>query len=364
MEPVFLDDKLKEIFEKVKNNVRLDFNDGLYLYETKDLMGAAQIADFKRRSLHGDRSFFIYNQHLNYTNICRNRCLFCAYAKDYCEEGSYQYTMEDVEKELLEKIDEPVNEVHMVGGLNEGLPYGYYIDLLKTIKKVRPDVTIKAFTAVEIDHLSNISGKSVEEVIAELKENGLEMMPGGGAEVLSYRVQKKLYPKKINKDRWLEIIEKVHNAGIKTNCTMLYGHIETIEEKVQHLIYLRELQDKTNGFIAFIPLAFHSENTKLSHIKETTAFEDLKNIIVSRLLLDNIPHIKAYWVMLGEKLAQTALHFGADDLDGTILKEKITHSAGAKSAVGHAKETMIRLIEKAGMKAIERDAFYNEVKVG
>ena len=188
------------------------------------------------------------------------------------------------------------------------------------------------------------------------------MMPGGGAEVLSDRIHKKLFPKKINRTRWLEIIEKVHNCKIPTNATILYGHIETVEEKLEHFIQLRELQDRTKGFTAFIPLAFHSKNTKLPSIKETTAFEDLKNIIVSRLMLDNIPHIKAYWVMLGEKLAQTALHFGADDLDGTILEEKITHSAGATSAVGHAKETMIRLIRNAGMEPVERDAFYNSVE--
>ncbi|PIE74814.1 MAG: aminofutalosine synthase MqnE [Deltaproteobacteria bacterium] len=362
MDGVFLDSRLTRIFDKVKNNIRLDFEDGRILYETTDLMGAGQIAGFKRKKLHGDSSFFIYNQHLNYTNICRNKCLFCAYAKDYCSNGSYQYTMEDVYDEIMKRIDEPVREIHMVGGLNESLPYNYYIDLLKTIKKARPDVTIKAFTAVEIDHLSKISSMSVEDVVKDLAENGLEMMPGGGAEVLSDRVRKKLFPRKINKDRWLEIIEKVHNSKIPTNCTMLYGHIETVEEKLNHFIYLRQLQDRTNGFTAFIPLAFHSKNTKLSHIRETTAFEDLKNIIVARLMLDNIPHIKAYWVMLGEKLAQTALHFGADDLDGTILEEKITHSAGAESAVGHAKETMINLIENAGLKAVERDAFYNEVE--
>lgn len=361
MEPVFIDKDLEDIFSKVKKGERLDFEDGLVLYNTKDLMGAGQIAQYVRLKLHGKKSYFIYNQHLNYTNICKNKCLFCAYAKDYCAEGSYQFTMENVAEEILNKIDEPVNEIHMVGGLNESLPYGYYTDLLSTIKSKRPDVVIKAFTAVEIDHLSKISGKTIEEVILDLKVHGLEMMPGGGAEVLSDRVHKKLFPRKINRLRWLEIIEKVHNCGIPTNATMLYGHIETTEEKLNHFIQLRELQDKTNGFTAFIPLAFHSKNTRLESIKETTAFEDLKNIIAARLMLDNFPHIKAYWVMLGEKLAQTALHFGADDLDGTILEEKITHSAGATSAVGHAKETMIRLIEKAGMTAIERDAFYNRV---
>lgn len=361
MEPRFLDDNLLNIYTKVKNGERLGFEDGLTLYNTNDLMGAGQIAQYLRLKLHGKKSYFIYNQHLNYTNICKNKCLFCAYAKDYCAKDSYQFTMEDVSLEIEKKSKEPVNEIHMVGGLNESLPYGYYIDLLRTIKKTRPNVVIKAFTAVEIDHLSKISGKSIEEVILDLKENGLQMMPGGGAEVLSDRIHNKLFPKKINKDRWLEIIEKVHNCQIPTNATMLYGHIETIEEKLNHFIQLRDLQDKTGGFTAFIPLAFHSKNTRLANIKETTAFEDLKNIIVSRLMLDNIAHIKAYWVMLGEKLAQTALHFGADDLDGTILEEKITHSAGATSAVGHAKETMIRLIKNAGLTPVERDAFYNGV---
>jgi len=262
----------------------------------------------------------------------------------------------------LERIDEPVDELHIVGGLNQDLPFSYFTDLLKTVKKIRPDATIKAFTCVEIDYLSNLSGLSVEQTIEKLKEAGLEMMPGGGAEVLNSRIHDELFPNKIGHERWLEIVREVHKAGIKTNATMLYGHIETIEEKVDHLITLREVQDETKGFSAFIPLAFHSENTKLSHLPATTAVEDLKNIAAARLMLDNFDHIKAYWVMIGERLAQVALNFGADDLDGTIIEERITHTAGAKSAKGLTQDQMEDMILRAGFEPIQRDSFYHPIR--
>jgi aminodeoxyfutalosine synthase len=255
-----------------------------------------------------------------------------------------------------------VHEIHIVGGLNPALSMDYYIDLLKTVKAARPEAVIKAFTAVEIDRLSVTSGKTIQEVIAELKAAGLEMLPGGGAEIMSDRVHRELFPRKIGYRRWLEIIEAVHRAGLKTNATMLYGHIETIEERVEHLLRLRSLQDDTGGFLAFIPLAFHSKNTKLSHLPPTTAMDDLKTIAAARLLLDNIPHIKAYWVMIGEKLAQVALSFGADDLDGTIVEEKISHTAGATSAKGLTRRELERMIVAAGFEPVARDAFYNPVK--
>ncbi len=358
----FMDKSLEGIYSKVVNNSRLCKGDGIAIYETQDLIGLGKIADYARRTLHGNQAFYIYNQHLNYTNVCKNQCLFCAYAKEDKQEGSYAWSTSEIEKRLLERIDEPVDELHIVGGLNQDLPFSYFTDLLKTVKKIRPDATIKAFTCVEIDYLSNLSGLSVEQTIEKLKEAGLEMMPGGGAEVLNSRIHDELFPNKIGHERWLEIVREVHKAGIKTNATMLYGHIETIEEKVDHLITLREVQDETKGFSAFIPLAFHSENTKLSHLPATTAVEDLKNIAAARLMLDNFDHIKAYWVMIGERLAQVALNFGADDLDGTIIEERITHTAGAKSAKGLTQDQMEDMILRAGFEPIQRDSFYHPIR--
>jgi aminodeoxyfutalosine synthase len=357
----FMDKQLESVYSKVVNRARLSKEDGISLFKTFDLTSLGMMADKVRQRLNSNKAYYIYNQHLNYTNICSNRCLFCAYAKDKEDAGAYCFSMDDIETALLDRIDEPVNELHVVGGLNPALGFDYFIDLLHKIKKIRPKASIKAFTCVEIDYLSKISGLSIEQTIAELKQAGLDMMPGGGAEVLSKRIHAKLFKKKIDRDRWLEIVEKVHNAGIKTNATMLYGHIETIEERIDHLIALRDVQDRTGGFSAFIPLAFHSENTRLSDLPPTTAIDDLKNIAVARLMLDNFDHIKAYWVMIGEKLAQLALGYGADDLDGTIIEEKITHMAGAKSAKGLTKDQMENMISKAGYAPVQRDSFYNEI---
>jgi len=355
----FLDERLESIYLKVKEGSRLSKEDGICIYDTQDLLGLGRIASHVRCKLHGNKAFYVYNQHLNYTNICKNKCRFCAYAKDNGEKGSYAWSMEEIEKRLMERSEEPVRELHIVGGLNDALNFDYFIDLLKTVKRVRPEASIKAFTCVEIDYLSNLSGLSLEETVIQLKEAGLEMMPGGGAEVLNTRVHDELFPNKIAHDRWFEIVRTVHKAGIKTNATMLYGHIETMEERVEHLISLRELQDETHGFSAFIPLAFHSQNTELSHLPPTTAMDDLKNVAAARLMLDNFAHIKAYWVMIGEPLAQVALSFGADDLDGTIIEERITHTAGAKSAMGLTMEQMEDMIRCAGFTPVQRDSFYN-----
>jgi aminodeoxyfutalosine synthase len=252
-----------------------------------------------------------------------------------------------------------VDELHIVGGLNEALGFDYYIDLLKTVKQIRPHAAIKAFTCVEIDYLSRISGLSVDETVQQLKAAGLDMMPGGGAEILNTRIHDALFPKKIDHIRWIDIVKAVHKAGIFTNATMLYGHIETIEERVDHLITLREIQDQTHGFSAFVPLAFHSQNTRLSDLPPTTAVDDLKSVAAARLMLDNFDHIKAYWVMIGEPLSQVALSFGADDLDGTIIEERITHTAGASSAKGLTRDQMEAMIRSAGFTPVQRDSFYN-----
>jgi aminodeoxyfutalosine synthase len=361
MELIITDKHLSGIKEKVLNHVRLKAEDALQLYKSNDIIGIGHLANFVRRLRHGKKAFFVYNQHLNYTNVCINHCRFCAYSRRKGQPESFVLTIDDVRKKLSDRIDEPINEIHMVGGINPDLPFNYYLDLLKTIKEIRPSVTIKAFTAVEIDHLAGISGLSMEETIHTLKSAGLDMLPGGGAEVLSTRVHDQLFSKKIGHERWLEVVTKIHAAGLTSNATMLYGHIETLEERVNHFIRLRLLQDKTNGFTAFIPLAFHSKNTLMSDIPSTTAFDDLKNIAIARLMLDNFDHIKAYWVMIGEKLAQTALSFGADDLDGTIIEEKITHMAGATSSKGLSRQKIRRMIQTAGWDPIERDSFYNEI---
>ncbi|MCP3955279.1 MAG: CofH family radical SAM protein, partial [Desulfobacterales bacterium] len=293
------------------------------------------------------------------TNVCRNRCRFCAFARDEHQPGSFTLSLEQVEETLRARLDEPITELHIVGGLNPDLDFDYFIGLLELVKKLRPAATIKAFTPVEIDYLHKITGYSIDLVIEKLKTAGLAMMPGGGAEVMSDRVHATLFPEKIGAERWLEIMKAVHQAGITSNATMLYGHIETVEEKVAHLLQIRSLQDLTGGFSAFIPLAFHSRNTQLEELPETTAFDDLKAIATARLLLDNFAHIKAYWVMIGEPLAQVALSFGADDLDGTIIEEKITHMAGARSAKGLSRPAMRKLIRAAGFHPMERDSFYN-----
>ncbi|MCG8638837.1 MAG: aminofutalosine synthase MqnE [Desulfobacterales bacterium] len=361
MQISFIDKRLEAIYKKVLNNSRLCKQDGIDIYDTPDLIGLGRIADHVRRTRHGKKAFYIYNQHLNYTNVCKNQCRFCAYAKEGGEKEAYAWSMEEIEKRLLDRIEEPVNELHIVGGLNRDLPFDYFIDLLKTVKRVRPKAVIKAFTCVEIDYLSDVSGLSIDQTIDQLKQAGLEMMPGGGAEILNSRIHDELFPGKIGHERWLEIVKAVHRSGIKTNATMLYGHIETPEERVDHLIRLREVQDDTHGFTAFIPLAFHSKNTELSHLPPTTAVDDLKNIAAARLMLDNFEHIKAYWVMIGEPLAQVALNFGADDLDGTIIEERITHTAGARSAKGLTTDQMETMIKEAGFEPVERDSFYRPV---
>jgi len=359
MNITFSDQRLEKIYAKARQGSRLSREDGICIYETSDLMGVGQIAHHVRCERHGKKAYYIYNQHINYTNICKNRCRFCAYARNENDADAYAWSMADIEQRLMDRIDEPVDELHIVGGLNETLGFDYYIDLLKTVKRIRPAAAIKAFTCVEIDYLSRLSGLGIEQTILQLKAAGLDMMPGGGAEVLNTRIHDALFPKKIDHNRWTQIVKAVHAAGIKTNATMLYGHIETIAERVDHLITLREIQDETAGFSAFIPLAFHSRNTKLSHLPPTTAMDDLKAVAAARLMLDNFDHIKAYWVMIGEPLSQVALSFGADDLDGTIIEERITHTAGARSAKGLTRDQMENMISKAGFDPVQRDSFYN-----
>ncbi|MCX8084134.1 MAG: aminofutalosine synthase MqnE [Calditerrivibrio sp.] len=314
-----------------------------------------------KKGLWGDKVFYIKNIHINYTNICLNKCKFCAFARDDFDADAYEFSLQEI-VDYIRSIDIDLREVHIVGGLHPKLKFDYYCMMLKTIKENFPNISIKAFSAVEIDYFTQLTGFTTEKVLKRLRDHGLDMLPGGGAEIFAEDKRKIICPEKISSQRWLEIMEIAHNIGIKTNATMLYGHIESEDDIIDHLTRIKKLQHKTNGFNAFIPLSFHPENTFLSNIKKSTGVEDLKITAISRILLDNIPHIKSYWVMLGERTSQIALYFGADDLDGTIVKERITHSAGATSKEGLTEQDLIDMIKSAGFTPVERDSFYNEIR--
>jgi aminodeoxyfutalosine synthase len=353
---------LETIRQKVLSGERLSGEDAMSLYESGDIHELGRLASYAARMKNGSQVYFVVNRHINPTNICVNRCRFCAFSRSKGEEGAFELTIEEIMERLRPSPGSiyPYREVHIVGGLHPEWPFVHYVKMISEIKKSYPALHIKAFTAVEIDHFSRISGLPVRKVLEQLKENGLDAMPGGGAEILCAWVRKRLCPEKISGERWIEIHHKAHLCGIRTNATILYGHVETYGDRIDHLLRLRELQDRTGGFQAFIPLAYHPKNTEMGGIY-SSGIDDLKTIAVSRLILDNFDHIKAYWIMLGEKVAQTSLLFGADDLDGTIIEEKITHSAGAISSEGLTREELIHLIRRAGKKPVERDAFYNAV---
>ena len=352
-----------DILEKVENGERLSLDDGVRLYNSNDILALGYMANIVRNRKNGDNTYFIYNQHINYSNICTNLCKFCAFGKDKESDLAYEMDLETVKEKVRERLDEPITEIHMVGGIHPDLPFSYYTDLLKGMKEVRPDVHIQAFTCVEIAHLAELAKKPVGETLEILKEAGLGSIPGGGAEVFSPRIREITCEKKLPGKEWIEIAKTAHRHGLHTNATMLYGHIETMEERVEHLDALRQAQDETNGFLAFIPLAFHPKNTEMSSLSRTTGMDDLKNIAVSRLMLDNFPHIKAYWVMIGPKVAQLALSFGADDMDGTVKEEVITHMAGAETDQAIGSNTLVKLIKEAGRTAIERDTLYETIQV-
>jgi aminodeoxyfutalosine synthase len=350
-----------DILEKVHDGERLSVADGIRLFESPNLLAIGYLANIVRDRKNGNNAYFIYNQHINYSNICTNLCKFCAFGKDRDSDLAYEMSVEDVRAKVRERISEPITEIHMVGGIHPDLPYSYYTELLKAIKEERPDVHIQAFTCVEIAHLAEISGLGIIGVLEDLKKAGLGSIPGGGAEVFSPRIRKLTCEKKLSGSDWLEVAKTAHRVNLFTNATMLYGHIETIEERVEHLDMLRQAQDETGGFLAFIPLAFHPQNTELAKLSRTSGVDDLKNIAVARCFLDNFPHIKAYWVMIGQKLSQIALSFGADDVDGTVKEEIITHMAGAETEQAMSREQLLRLIREAGRIPIERDTLYNVI---
>jgi aminodeoxyfutalosine synthase len=356
---------LKSISDKVISGKRLAREEAVALFQSDDIFTLGRLASHVAENKNGKNAYFIVNRHINPTNICVNRCKFCAFSRSKGEEGAYELAIEEIIEKLKDGHGSRVtghgfSEVHIVGGLHPDRPFEYYTNMLSTIKKEFPSIAIKAFTGVEIDYMSKISGLSLEDTLLELKKNGLDLMPGGGAEIFAEGIRNRLCPEKISGDRWLEVMEIAHKVGIKTNATMLYGHLESIEDRVDHLLKLRDLQDRTGGFQAFIPLSYHPKNTEIGGFY-SSGIDDLKTIAISRLVLDNFDHIKAYWIMLGEKISQVALLFGADDIDGTIIEEKITHSAGAMSEEGMAKDELIYLIKKTGKMPVQRDAFYNPV---
>jgi aminodeoxyfutalosine synthase len=383
---------LNKIKNKVMSGKRLSEADALELFKSDDIFTLGTLASYVAKKKNGKKAYFIRNMHINPTNICVNRCKFCAFSRSKGQEGAFELTIDEIINKLRSKnlevrskksiakkplssqfsplINPPlgkggqggVSEVHIVGGLHPDWPFEHYLEIISAIKKEFTGLHIKAFTAVEIDYMSKINGLGLFETLLSLKKSGLCSMPGGGAEILSPDIRNRLCPEKISGERWLEVMESAHRAGIRTNATMLYGHVEDYSHRIDHLMKLRKLQDKTGGFQAFIPLAYHPKNTDIKG-SYTSGIDDLKTIAISRLVLDNFDHIKAYWIMLGEKISQVALKFGADDIDGTVIEEKITHSAGGLSGEHLTAEQLVNLIRKADKIPVERDSFYRPIKI-
>jgi aminodeoxyfutalosine synthase len=355
------DPRLEPIAAKVLAGQRLDFDEGLALYNSKDVLAVGWLANHVRERMHGDIAYFNVNRHINPTNVCVAACKLCAFGRKKGDPAGYTMGLEEAWETAASGYSEAVTEFHIVGGLHPDLPLEYFLDLVRGLKQRFPKVHIKAFTMVEVAYLARRAKLSIEETLIKLRESGVDSMPGGGAEIFSARVRSIICDHKIDGGEWLTTARLAHKLGFKSNATMLYGHIENNEDRVDHLLKLRALQDETGGFQTFIPLAFHPENTPLDHLPITTGLTDIRQIAVSRLLLDNFPHIKAYWQMLTPKIAQIALCFGADDLDGTVIEEKIYHDAGATTPQGLRRQDLIRLITEAGRIPFERDTLYRPV---
>jgi aminodeoxyfutalosine synthase len=363
------DAQLHPIAQKVAAGERLTAADGVALYQTSDLLGLGGIADFANRRKNGDRVFFSANQHINPTNVCilRNTCVFCSFARMPKEDGAYTRSLEEVYREAEQARGMPTREFHIVGGLHPKLRLSYYTDMIRGLRERHPQVHIKALTAVEIAHLARIERISEREVLQALKEAGLTSLPGGGAEVFSTAVRATIAERKLTGEEWLRVHRVAHELGIPTNCTMLYGHVETAEDRIAHLSALRALQDETGGFLTYIPLAYHPDHNELGEEMgrvgtATTGYEDLKNIAVARLFLDNIPHVKTHWPMVTPFLSQIALDFGCDDVEGTVVYERIYHEAGALTDMHLPYLDLVRLIRGAGKRPVERDSLYQSVR--
>ena len=363
------DPALHAIADRVMAGERLTPDDGLALFRTPDLLGLGTLADAVNRAKHGDRVTFASNQHINPTNVCilRATCVFCSYARLPKEDGAYRYTMDQVWAEAEQADGAMTREFHIVGGLDMKAGLAYYTEMFRGLKARHPQVHIKALTAVEIAHIARIEKMSVHDVLVALREAGLDTMPGGGAEVFSPGVRATIADRKLAGTEWIDVHRVAHKLGIRTNCTMLYGHVETVEDRINHLGMLRDLQDETGGFLAYIPLAYHPDNNELGvelgrQGTATTGVDDLKNLAVGRLFLDNFEHIKSHWIMVTPALSQLSLHFGVNDLEGTVVREKIYHEAGAHTAQAMSLDELLRIIRGAGKIPAERDSFYNVIR--
>jgi aminodeoxyfutalosine synthase len=354
-----MEDSLQSIYEKVQAGERIDASECLTLFESNDLLSLGRIANVLRERKNGNRAYYNINRHINYSNVCYVDCKFCEFGQPKSSPKAYELSMAEMKRLGAEAAAQGATEFHIVGGLHPDLKFDYYENLLRELHSVAPHVHLKAFTAVEIDYFAKINRLSIEEVLRRLREAGLGSLPGGGAEVLTERVRKLVCPNKISGQRWIEIHRIAHGMKIRSNATLLYGHLENNEDKVEHLQMLRDLQDETRGFQTFIPLSFIPDDTQLAHLPPPTGLADLKHIAVSRIFLDNFEHIKVYWIMTGVKIAQLALNFGADDIDGTVMQEKIVHMAGAKTPEGLHVEELLGLIREAGREPVERDTLYN-----
>jgi aminodeoxyfutalosine synthase len=353
---------LAEIDGKLQRGERLTFEDGVRLFETPDLLAVGALANREREKRHGARTYYNYNLRLEPTNVCEASCLFCSFAR--LKPGmpsAYTMTLEQAWDKLRQRANQPLTELHIVNGLNPDLPFAYYTELLRGFKRIRPGIHLKCFTAVEIAFFSDLYGMTDEQVLDELIDAGLDSLPGGGAEIFAERVRRKICHDKCDADRYLAIHRIAHGLGLRSNVTMLYGHIETMAERVDHMLRARALQDETGGFQAFIPLAFHPDNNQMRKLPPPSGTDTLRVHAVSRLMLDNIPHIKAFWIATGIELAQTALWFGVDDLDGTVQEEKIYHMAGSATPEGMTTDQLGRLVRAAGREPLERDTLYNIV---
>lgn len=355
------DPRLKPIAEKIFARQRLTFEDAVSLYRSADILAIGWLANQVRERLHGNVAYFNVNRHINPTNVCVAACRLCAFGRKKDAPGAYTMALEEAYETAASGYSEAVTEFHIVGGLHPDLPFQYYLDLIAGLKERFPQVHIKALTMVEIAFLAKRGKLTIEETLRQLKDAGLDSLPGGGAEIFHERVRRVICDHKIDGDQWLDTARTAHKIGLKSNATMLYGHIENEEDRADHLLRLRNLQDETHGFQTYIPLAFHPANTPLQHLFTTTGMLDLKQIAIGRLVLDNFSHIKAYWQMMSPKIAQIALRFGADDIDGTVIEEKIYHDAGATTPQGLRRRELVRLITEAGREPVERDTMYRPV---
>ena len=355
------DKRLQPIADKVMAGERLSMEDGILLFRTPDLLSVGWLANYVREKKHGDVTYYNVNRHINPTNVCVAHCKLCAFGRDPNAPGAYAFALEEIYQRAEQGVREGATEFHMVGGLHPDLTFDYFLEMIRGLKQRCPTVHLKAFTMVEVGYFARIAKLSIKDVLLKLKEAGVDSLPGGGAEIFHPRVRKIICDHKVSGQQWLSVARQAHEIGLKSNATMLYGHVETDEERVDHLIKLRELQDITHGFVTFIPLAFHPDNTGLAHIPKPTGYDDLRTIAVSRLMLDNFDHIKAYWIMLSPSIAQIAQRFGANDIDGTVVEEKIYHDAGAVTSEFTSRADLERLIRAAGRVPVERDTAYNRV---